>query len=65
MTHEELFHRWIEAVEKDQNWDLEQTRAPSAPVANRIPRRIPRYSTILLPAKVFKQFPDFQQFPEN
>ena len=61
MKHEELFHRWIEAVEKDQNWALEQTRPPSAPAAN----GVPRYSTILLPAKVFKQFPDFQQFPEN
>ncbi len=46
MTHEELFHRWIEAVEKDQNWEIEQTRARSAPVAN----GIPRYSTILPPA---------------
>ncbi len=61
MKHEELFHRWIKAAEKDQNWDIEQTRARNAPAAN----EIPRYSTILLPAKVFKQFPDFQQFPEN
>ena len=61
MKHEELFHRWIKAAEKDQNWDIEQTRARNAPAAN----EIPRYSTILLPAKVFKQFPDFKQFPEN
>ena len=47
MKHEELFHRWIEAVEKDQNWESEQTGARSAPAAN----GIPRYSTILPPAK--------------
>ena len=56
MKHEELFHRWIEAAEKDQNWDIEQTRARSAPAAN----GIPGYSTILPTAKELATTPSPQ-----